>query len=480
MTWYDAFGAAYYIFVTVVAIGILMENRNPMKTMGYVLVLYLVPFGGLFIYFMFGQNYRKRKLFSRKGIRDSDLIRKWEGEHLRLLKEADEVTRHYLHERWKIINVLVNSDKTVLTTQNSWKLLRNGSETFPELLRAISEAKHHVHVEYYIVEDDEVGRAFRDALVEAAKRGVEIRFIYDDVGSRGLKRRFIRPLEEAGAIVKAFRPVFFPWLTSKANYRDHRKVIVVDGLTGFTGGINISSRYLTGDEDLGFWRDTHLKIEGDAVKSLQLHFFLMWRFVNQETPKITSDYFPEVQVDDVTLMQIAASGPDSDWATILSAIFTAINSAQRRILITTPYFIPNEEVRMAIQNAAMCGIDVQMILPAESDSKLVQAAMMSYVRELLNAGVKVFLYKKGFIHSKTMVVDDDFCTVGTANMDYRSFDINFEINAFIYDPEVVMELSNDFKSDLAECDELTLDRWDKRRFRRRITESFARLVAPLL
>lgn len=480
MTWIDLVAVGYYIFVTVVAVGILMENRNPMKTMGFVLVLYLVPVGGLIVYFLFGQNYRKRKIFSRKGIRDNHLIQSWENEHLARIRNSEDIARLLPDEKWKVANLLVNSDKTVLSFKNELTLLRNGEETFPALEKAILGARHHIHVEYYIVEDDVIGRKFRDLLIRKASEGIEVRFIYDDVGSSGLRKRFLKPLNDAGINTRPFMPVLFPLLTSQANFRDHRKVVIVDGSIGFTGGINLSGRYTNDTAGGRYWRDTHLKIKGDAVKVLQMHFFLMWRFVYGEAPEMSPVYFPEVDTEKSTLVQIAASGPDSDWANILSALFTAITGARKEIMITTPYFIPNDEILFALQTAALSGIDVRMILPEKSDSALVQAAMMSYVRELLEAGVKVYLYEKGFIHAKTLVVDDRFCTVGTSNMDYRSFDINFEVNAFIYDKQMVDELRHHFEEDLKDCRRLTLERWEKRVLRRRISESFARLVAPLL
>lgn len=480
MDWGDILALTYYLIATIFAAGILMENRNPMKTMGFVLVLYLIPIGGMVIYLLFGQSFRKRKLFSRKGVRDNSLVKHWEDQLKANVKDVDELANQLLEEKWKVVQVLFNSDKSMLTLRNKATILRNGEETFPDLLETIRAAKHHIHVEYYIVEDDEVGRAFRDALIEKAKSGVSVKFIYDDVGSTSLKRKFLRPLREAGVEVHAFMPVFFPLLTSKANFRDHRKIVIVDGETGYLGGINISARYTNVHSDRTYWRDTHLKIVGDAVKVLQLNFLLMWKFVEKRIPEIVPEYFPEVEVDDVCMTQVAASGPDSDWANIMSAMFTAINTAREEVLITTPYLIPNDEMLMAIQTAALSGVDVKVILPAKSDSLIVQWAVMSYVKELLQAGVKVYLYEKGFIHAKTMVVDDRLCTVGTTNMDYRSFDINFEVNAFLYDAELTAELRDDFYRDLEDCSQITLERWEKRRLRRRIMESAARIFAPLL
>lgn len=479
---YDWIGIAYYIFVTVVAIGILVENRNPMKTMSYILVLYLVPIGGLLIYFLFGQNYRKQKLFKRKGIRDNSFIREWEDAHVEAFADSNEMAREYLGDKAKVISLLINSDRSVITLGNDVRILRNGESTFEALMDAIRGAQHHIHIEYYIIEDDEVGRAFRDLLMEKAKSGVEVRLIYDSVGSAGLKRRFLQPLHRSGVEVHSFMPVLFPLFTSKANFRDHRKIVVVDGKVGFLGGVNLSARYVNDERSTNdvFWRDTHLRIEGDAVRTLQMNFYLAWRFVSDKVLPINSAYYPDMDVNSSTLVQVVASGPDSDWSNILSAYFTAINSADERIYITTPYFIPNEELVLALQTAAQSGIDVRLIIPARSDSRLVHAATMSYIKRIAEAGVRVYLYKKGFIHAKTMVVDGMLSTVGTANMDYRSFDINFEINAIMYDPTIATELEGDFMADLEHCVELKLERWERRKWQRKLTESFARLVAPLL
>lgn len=476
----DVLIVAHYLVATFFSLTVLLENRNPMKTMSFVLVMYFIPVIGVGIYFLFGQNYRKQKLFSRKGIRDNEWVRAWEDEMLGVIKEVDELASHLLEEKWKVVNVIRNSDKALLTFRNKAQILRNGEQTFYEILKAIDSAIHHVHIEYYIVEDDEIGRRFSEALIKKAKEGIQVRFIYDDVGSSSLKKSFLKPMVDAGVEVRPFMPVLFPLLTSKANFRDHRKIVIVDGKIGFLGGLNLSARYANITGEFKFWRDTHFRIEGDAVKSLQLNFLLMWKFVKGQSLKISSAYFPKLEIDELCMMQIAASGPDSDRATIMSAFFTAINSAREEITITTPYFIPNDEMLMAIQTAALSGVDVKVILPAKSDSRLVQAAVMSYVRELLESGVKVYLYKKGFVHAKTMTIDDRLCTIGTANMDYRSFDINFEINAMVYDEDITTQLREDFKNDLEECDEVKLDRWEKRRLRRRLSESLARLVAPLL
>lgn len=479
MTLGDILIILHYVIATIFSLIVLLENRNPMKTMGFVMVMYFIPLIGVAVYLLFGQNYRKQKLFSRKSVSDNEWVRAWEMDVLGENNRADDLANYFLEEKRKVVNIVSNSDQSLLTFRNRVQVLKNGESTIVEILKAIESATHHVHLEYYIVEDDEIGHAISRALIQKAREGVQVRFVYDDVGSSSLKRKFLQPMREAGIEMLPFMPVLFPLLTSRANFRDHRKIIIVDGRIGFLGGINLSARYVNTHNDR-YWRDTHMRIEGDAVKSLQKNFLLTWKFVAGQNPEISSSFFPRVELDDICMMQVVASGPDSDRATIMNAFFTAINSARKEITITTPYFIPNDEILLAIQTAAMAGIQVRLVLPAKSDSRLVQAAVMSYVKDLLEAGVRVFLYEKGFIHAKTMTIDDRLCTIGTANMDYRSFDINFEINAMIYDADVTAQLKADFEEDVLNAKEVHLDRWEKRRLRRRLAESLARLVAPLL
>jgi len=303
--------------------------------------------------------------------------------------------------------------------------------------------------------------------------------IYDDVGSSDLRRKFIKNVTNSGIEIHPFMPVQFPYFTSTANYRDHRKIVVIDGLTGYVGGINLSARYLN-NGSVYKWRDTHLRIDGDSVRQLQIQFMLMWKFVANKKLPITISYYPEVPTYRNTSLQIAVSGPDSDWASIMLAFFKAISVARNYIYITTPYFIPNDQILTAIQSAALSGVEVKLLIPKKSDSVVVQAAMMSYVKELLFAGARVFLYNSGFIHVKTIVIDDSLSTVGTANMDYRSFNINFEVNAFIYDSDIANEIKSQFNDDLAQADELFLSRWEKRPLTKRLLESSARLLAPIL
>lgn len=471
---------AYYILVLGVAFGVILDNRNPAKTLGYLLVLLFVPVIGLVVYVLFGQNLRKQKLFSRKGILDNERIRKWQEANILAFQETSIMAKRYLHEKIKVANLLLKTDNAVVTLRNDMKVMHDCHEIFDFMFAEMKAARHHLRVEFYIVDDDEVGNEFKALLIEKAREGVEVRLCVDDVGSRKLPRKFIRELTDAGVEFHAFMPVFFPYLTGKANFRNHRKIVVIDGEIGYLGGINIADRYTNRQPERMFWRDTQLRIYGEAVKLLQLQFMLNWQFVSGKLIPMEPAYFPDVEAEENHLVQIAASGPDSDWPSIMQAFLMAINTAERYIYITTPYFIPNEEVTSALQTAALSGIDVQVLIPKMGDSALTQAASMSYVRQMLEAGVKVFWYTKGFIHAKTIVIDDVVSTIGTTNMDNRSFNLNFEINAFSYDTDIAKNLYDQFLRDRKTSIEISLERWARRGRTKRVIESIARMFAPLL
>jgi cardiolipin synthase len=334
-------------------------------------------------------------------------------------------------------------------------------------------------MEYYIIEDDHIGNLIQRLLIKKAKEKVEVRFIYDDVGCWSLPNHFIDAMTDAGVEIYPFLPVRFPSFANKINYRNHRKIVVVDGTVGFVGGLNIADRYLQGKQELGIWRDTHLRLEGEVVRSLQVVFLVDWYFVSDE---IVQDkrYFPISNIQEHHLVQITASGPDSDWASIMQAYFAAISSAKSSIYISSPYFLPNESILTALKAASLSGLDVRILLPARSDSKMVFWSSRSYVTELLGAGIRVFFYEKGFPHSKLLIVDSVLCSVGTANMDIRSFDQNFEVSALIYDEDITRELLDSYLLDLQNSTEIILRDWEKRSKRDSIKESVARIFSPLL
>jgi cardiolipin synthase len=324
-----------------------------------------------------------------------------------------------------------------------------------------------------------IGNQLRELLIKKAKEGIKIRLIYDDVGCWSLPDEFIESMTDAGIEVFPFLPVRFPTLTYKINYRNHRKIVVVDGQVGFVGGLNIADRYLEGHRDYGIWRDTHLQIEGEAVSSLQVVFFIDWFFVSQQVIR-EEKYFKTDKADEHHLVQITASGPDSDYASIMQAYFAAIASAQASIYISSPYFMPNESILTALKTASLSGVDVRILLPARSDSKIVFWATRSYVSELLEAGINIYFYEKGFPHSKLLIVDGVLSSVGTANMDIRSFDQNFEISALIYDEAISKELQEYYLIDLSNSTHITLDLWEQRPRWDSIRESVARIFSPLL
>lgn len=469
-----------YVLAISAAITILLKNSNPTKTLTYLIVLAILPFFSLVVYYFFGQDYRKDKIFNRKFIYNKQLVKEIDKE---LQLKPIEIKRlsEKLDEKAKLVRLLYNNENTPLTLHNTLKILQNGEEKFKELIADFKNAEHHIHLEYYIIRDDVIGTRILDVLCDKSSSGVEVRIIYDDVGSK-ISSPMLNKLKNCGVKIEAFMPVFFPGFASKMNYRNHRKIAIVDGKIGYLGGINISDNYTNVVESSFklYWRDTHLRIEGDAVKSLQIQFFMSWDFVSDENLKITKPYLPDFSVRKQTPVQIVASGPDTDWANIKEAIFAAISTAEQYVYITTPYFIPDDEIVTAMQVAAKGGVDVKLLIPSQSDSTPSKYASESYFEALLAAEVEVHLYKKGFIHAKTIVVDDVFSSVGTANMDYRSFNINFEINALIYDEKESLILKKQFLDDLKDSEQLTLSRWQQRPKTDKLKESLFRLLAPLL
>ena len=476
----DLLKVLYIITIIFMVILVIQQRGDPMKTITWLMVVTFVPLLGIILYFFFGKNYRKEKIFSRKELADSEQIKM-----LAQYQPPDKADENYWPDeaiagKSHIMKMLYNSDKVLLTERNRVKILVNGKVTFENIIKELEKAREHIHLEYYIIDDDKIGNEIRQILIKKAREGLEVRVIYDDVGCWSLSKEYLRSLKEAGVRVFPFMPVRFPFFTSKINYRNHRKIIVIDGKVGFVGGLNIADRYISGSEELGPWRDTHLKIKGEAVYSLQSVFLLDWYFVSKRNIHDQDKYFPPVEITDRNLMQIVASGPDSDWASIMQTFFSAIATARSYIYISTPYFLPNESILTALRTAALSGVDVRLLLPENTDSKLVLWSSFSYIGQLLDAGIKVYLYKKGFTHSKLMMVDDVFCSIGTANMDIRSFDQNFEINALIYDQRVTTAMRNIFMNDIKDLKWIDINKWDERSRWVVFRESVARLFSPLL
>jgi cardiolipin synthase len=455
---------------------ILYDHSSPSKAMAWMMVIVFFPVFGLGLYATFGRNFRKRRMFSRK--LDSD-----EQQFPELIFQDADWSEHDnpdVQGNANIIRLLQANSKAPLTRHNDVKILQNGKNTFEAILNAIEGAEKHIHLEFYIFEDGKIGQKFKEALTRKAQAGVKVRLIYDAVGSWSVKKRFLTSLRKGGVDVVQFFPVRFPILASRVNYRNRRKIVVVDGSLAFVGGINVSDKYLGEDPEYGtYWRDTHLKIKGSGARCLQAVFIRDWFFAKGEHIVLAQkSTLPMVESE--TYLQIASSGPDSDYASIMQAYFTAITSAKKHIYISTPYFVPNHAISVAIKTAAMRGIEVRMLVPEKSDSAFLDYGLKAYLEEFLEVGVKIHFYTKGFNHAKLIMVDGSFCSIGTANMANRSFDQNFEVNAIIYDKDTTEELEAGFLNDLKDSHELDFKEFRNRANRDKFFESLARLASPLL
>ena len=458
---------------------VLLKNKNPTKTVAYILVLAVFPFFGPVVYYLFGQQYRKTKIFDRKHVANAKVVEQFE-ERMQLSSSDYSEIESLLKAKMQTVKLLNENHQAPLTKNNEVDILVNGENKFRRLFEDLKEAKKYIHLEYYVLEDGETGTELIEIICNKAAEGIEVFLSYDDVGGR-ISSKLKQKMTDSGVKHHAFMPVIFSSLTGKSNYRNHRKIAIIDGRIGYVGGINVSDEYVNGvGNKTAYWRDTHLRICGEAVKALQFHFLTTWDFVTEDKIQVKSEYFDDFECEGDVSLQITASGPDTDWPNIMEAILSGINNAEEYIYITTPYFIPNDQILSALQIAAKIGLDVKLIIPEKSDSWIAENATFSFLEPLLEAGVGVYLYEKGFIHAKTMAVDDIFSTVGTCNLDNRSFNINFEINAVIYNEEKTKELKSQFNDDLKDCHQLDLERWKERSKWCKLQESFARLWAPLL
>lgn len=460
-------------------LSILLENRNPVKSLGYFMILLFVPVLGLIIYYFFGRDLRKKQIFKKKAFKDTEIAQAYLKEYY----ENSELSLSELENKIaglsQVFKALYHQNQSLIHSNNKVQLLENGEEKFPELFKDLKAAKKHIHIEYYILEDDALGREFVDILIEKAKEGLEVRLIYDDRGSRKIGSLALE-LRKVGGEAYPFMPVHFRSL-SQANYRNHRKIIIIDGLIGYIGGINIAERYWNrGKQDL-FWRDTHLKFEGSAVKELQSHFFQSLSFVAKKQYSLDLKYFPKANIEDAhAIMGLIASGPASPFPYNMEALISAIYQAKSHIQIVNPYFIPSDQLMTALGAAASAGIKVEMIIPEKSDNFVVRHSGFSYLQPLLDRGVDVYLYQKGFIHSKTMSVDGEIAFIGTVNMDIRSFYINFEIAALIHDKALCKQMSLNFEQDKKDSRKINPIDWANRPLKDKFLDSTCRLLTPLL
>lgn len=484
MNWLILFEVLYVIMIIAVCLRIIYDTNNHTKTLAYLLLVIFLPFIGIFIYFSFGINYRKRQLYSKKLINDEAMGKKISQGIRDHSLHTYQANKESLIGCKKISSMLLHAIESPLTSGNAVRVLINGEQKFPDLLQSLRQAKHHIHIEYYIYEGDNIGRELAEVLIEKAREGVIVRFIYDHFGSHGIHRRLVRRLRANGVDAHPFHRITFLAMANRLNYRNHRKIVVIDGAIGYVGGINVSDKYINkGGGTATFWRDTHLRIEGPGVRQLQYTFLCDWNFTAKTTLEIDPTYFPDHQTiscPDNKIVQIATSGPDSIRPNILYSVIQAIHLADEEILITTPYYIPGEGIQDALAIAAMGGVRVKLLVPDQSDSYFVNLASHSYYQDLLSAGVEIYRYTKGFVHAKTMVIDREVSIVGTANMDQRSFDLNFEVNAIVYDKPISDQLATLFAEDIRHATRIDPAAWKRKRSYRKLLEKTARLVSPML
>lgn len=475
--WTNYVSLALTMMVIIIGFIIFFENRHPTQTLTWLVVLGAFPLLGFFFYLLFGRSYRKEKTFKQKYILDQKWVKKYFSNTRQELLELPSSKRH--QNFYQLTQKLSQSPITFATET---KVLTDGKETFSTIIEELEKAQHHIHFQYYIVRNDELGNKIADILIKKAESGVQVRFMYDAVGSWSLSKKYIHRLKQAGVDVVAFNPVYLPFLNNKFNYRNHRKIIVIDGDTGFMGGLNVGDEYLGKSSDFGYWRDTHLILKGEGVRNLQLIFFQDWFYMTNES-FLTPGYLHSTRnahIPSLGGVQLIAGGPDSEWSTMKNLFFSMITSAKKSVWIASPYFIPDDDIFTALKVAALSGIDVKLLVPAKPDKRIVFHASRSYFPELMEAGGKVYEYERGFMHSKILMIDDDFASIGTANMDMRSFHLNFEVNAFLYETESIKTLRSDFQHDLSYSKELDLELFNKRHVGYRILESTSRLLSPLL
>ena len=481
MNWTYLLLIVYIILLLLVCLRIIFDTHSSTKAWAYFFFCIFIPVIGIVFYLTFGINFWRKKLYTKKTDENDRLLEMLRKE-IEPYKNSIVILKDNMREDMAELAAMLLKDlQSPLTRNNRVKLLLNGEEKFPELLQCLHQAKHHIHLEYYIYEGDAIGDAIIEVLISKAKEGVKVRFNYDDFGSPSIKKKLEKRMRDAGIEIYPFSKVHFYLLANRINYRNHRKIVIVDGITGFTGGINVSDKYINNNKSKLYWRDTHLRIDGPGVYYLQYIFITDWNFCCDEKIKPNSVYFghdPSISED--TLVQIAASGPDAVQPSILFSVLQAIYLAKKEILITTPYFIPGDAVAYALRIAAQSGLVVKLLVPGKCDSKLVNAASKAHYKDLLVAGVEIYVYLKGFVHAKTMVTDGVLSMIGTANMDHRSFELNFEVNAIIYDAPFATKLREVFFEDLNSAEKLDPEQWYKRSLLTQLPEKLARLLSPSL
>lgn len=463
--------AAYILTILSIVGLILSENRNPVKSLAWVTVLLLLPVGGIILYFFFGRSIKNRRMISRRNKR-----------RLRQSQPAPQLSASSISDLTQESRQQVQLARSLTGSRyfqgNDVEVFTTGSEKFERLFEDLRNARNYINLQYYIIEDDKIGHQLFEILVKKAHEGVKVRVIYDHIGSIHVKNSFFRAMRREGIEVYPFFRVVFPVFATRINWRNHRKLVIIDGRVGYIGGMNVADRYIDGGK-FKKWRDTHLRVTGPAVAALQSSFAIDWNFMGQ--PLIEEEIVSDTDDTAKTAgIQLLTSGPTSQWSNIEYLLVKAIGNARKRVYLQTPYFLPPEGMLRTLQAAALARVDVRVMLPAKSDSTVLTYASYSYIAECLKAGIKIYLYNGGMLHSKTVVVDDEFSSVGSANIDFRSFEHNFEGNLFIYSKDINHHMQELFEKDMHESTRLKLGAWRHRPGSQKILESLFRLLSPIL
>jgi cardiolipin synthase A/B len=485
---WDFLQAIYYFLLPIFFIAniffaitiIFGERKSPTRAVSWLLALLLLPFLGFFLYLVFGQNYRKEKMFSLKNESDQKLTDLMESQIKEVKADEDKLTDRWSGAYHRMALLLLQNNRAVITTNNHLTPYTDGKAKFAALIEEIKNARDHVHMQYFILKDDGLGRDILKALTERARAGVEVRLLVDGVGSGGLPKHFYDEFTAAGGKHAVFFPSLISYFNFRVNFRNHRKIAVIDGETAFIGGFNIGDDYLGLDKKWGYWRDAAVRIKGTGALVAQIRFFLDWNFASKEKFEAHERYFHQSSLPEASTIQIVSGGPDTGWNPVKESYLKMINTAVESVYIQTPYFIPDESVMDALRIAALSGIDVRIMIPAVPDHMFVYWASHTYIQELLDSGVRAYTYDNGFLHAKTIVIDGLAASVGSANWDIRSFRLNFETNALIYDERVAGEFKQAYLNDLAVCTELKPEWYASQSWYFRTRASFSRLFSPVL
>lgn len=469
---YNVILVLYFLTVLAVIVLVLSENRNPVKSMAWVLVLVLLPVLGLIIYLVFGRSLKGMSLISSSHLRE---LRRMSN-----FPEAVDPGEILSSDSRQLISLANKLARPHLFLGNEIDMFTTGIDKFEALKRDIRDACEYIHLQYFIIENDKTGVELIELLKEKAREGVKVRVLYDYVGSFYMRPRVLKQMREAGIDVHAFLELSLMTFAFRVNWRNHRKIVIIDGKVGYVGGMNIADRYVIGDKKWTPWRDTHLRITGEAVAAMQYSFAIDWDFTTHELLTSPVMHYAQQPSAPDYMMQMMGSGPTNRWNNISFVFLKAITLAKHNVYIQTPYFLPSDSLLKALQSAALAGVDVRLMIPRKSDSAMLRLATGSYMKECLLSGIKIYLYDPTILHSKVVIVDDEFVTTGSTNFDFRSFEHNFEFNALIYSKEFNQKMKAVFDADMEQCTRLLLSKWKKRPLLQKALESVVRLISPIL